>query len=46
VAWVEDEHGESLKKVASVTEIYVAARAIATLLVQVFNAAGLFRKVE
>jgi hypothetical protein len=44
VAWIEDEHGEALKKVASVTEIYVAARAIATLLVQVFNAAGLFRK--
>lgn len=43
VGWLEAEHGEALQRYGSVTDIYVAARALASLLVQILNATGLFR---
>ncbi len=43
VSWLEHEHGQALQRYASVTDIYVAARALASLVVQVLNATGMFR---
>ena len=44
VAWVEGEHGEGLQRVAQLGEIVTAVRALASLVVAMLNATGMFRK--
>lgn len=42
--WLEQEHQDGLKAVASWAEVLVAGRALASLLVSILNAVGMFRR--
>ena len=43
-SWIEEEHGEGLQKIASISEIIAVTRAIATLVIGFLKASGMMQR--